>query len=258
MSDLLEQDDHLPPHLVKAHKAFLAGEFHRERIGELDAWGQPPHSLVIGCCYSPVEPEQVFSAAPGEIFDLRNIANLLPPYAPEQAHVGVWAAVEYAVETLKVRNIVVLGHEHCFGALAALSGAGEKESKGGAGAQPTTGLFGSIVQAAHLIEHCVFHDDAAHADDSRIDRDLIESLPTPVARAADDPEQLALLSVLQCLRNLRADPNVSRREGQGALALHGAYYSLESRRLLALHEGRRRFVPVAAEVYAIALRTTDR
>ena len=174
--------------------------------------------------------------------------------------------MEYAVETLKVRNIIVLGHEHCFGAPANVDGAAQSdpnieskiESKCESGALAPASWFVPIVQAAHRLEQRVFHDDAAYAEEARMDRDLIESLSTADALAGDDPEQLALLSVMQCLRNLRSDPDISQRESQGVLCLHGAYYNIETGRLLALHEGRKKFVPVATEVYAIALRATDR
>src|SRR5262249_31107649 len=80
--------------------------------------GQSPEVMVIGCCDSRVSPEVIFDARPGELFVVRNVANLVPPYAPDAGLHGVSAALEFAVEALKVRHIVVLGHAQCGGVLA--------------------------------------------------------------------------------------------------------------------------------------------
>ncbi len=71
--------------------------------------------MVVGCCNSRVAPEVIFDAGPGELFVVRNVANLVPPYSPDSNYHGVSAAVEYAVKVLRVRNIVVLGHARCGG-----------------------------------------------------------------------------------------------------------------------------------------------
>ena len=74
--------------------------------------------MVIGCSDFRVSPEVIFDASPGELFVVRNVANLVPPYAPDGAYHGVSAALEFAIEALKVRHIVVLGHAHCGGVQA--------------------------------------------------------------------------------------------------------------------------------------------
>ncbi|MFD1703123.1 carbonic anhydrase [Methylopila henanensis] len=94
----------------------------RKRYESL-ADGQAPKILVIGCSDSRVDPQQILGAAPGELFVLRNVAGLVPPYAPDQAHHGASAAVEYAVRVLKVERIVVLAHAGCGGVNALLNGA---------------------------------------------------------------------------------------------------------------------------------------
>jgi len=71
--------------------------------------------MVIGCCDSRVSPEVIFDARPGELFVVRNVANLVPPYAPDSAHHAVSSALEFAVQALKVKHIVVLGHARCGG-----------------------------------------------------------------------------------------------------------------------------------------------
>ncbi len=113
-----------PQNLVLGYETFLGGEFRRERatFHELAEKGQHPHTLVIGCCDSRVMPEEIFAAAPGEIFDIRNVANLVPPFADHERHHSVWAAVDYALTALRVKCIVVLGHGKCGGVHAYVEG----------------------------------------------------------------------------------------------------------------------------------------
>ena len=87
----------------------------QERYRELADTGQQPEIMVIGCCDSRVSPEVIFDARPGELFVVRNVANLVPPYSPTGSVHGISAALEFAVQALKVRHIVVLGHAHCGG-----------------------------------------------------------------------------------------------------------------------------------------------
>ena len=109
-----------PERLVEGYRDFLAARLPLEqsRYRELAERGQSPEIMVIGCADSRVSPEVIFNARPGELFVVRNVANLVPPYAPDgQAH-GVSAALEFGVAALKVRHIVVLGHAHCGGVKA--------------------------------------------------------------------------------------------------------------------------------------------
>ncbi len=120
MGEAAKPDDFFPPHLVQGYESFLQGDFRRERTSfhDLAEKGQHPHTLVIGCCDSRVTPEEIFDAAPGEIFDVRNIANLVPPFGETLSHHSAWAAVDYAVAVLRVSCIVVLGHGRCGGVRA--------------------------------------------------------------------------------------------------------------------------------------------
>lgn len=93
----------------------------RQRFEQL-AKGQKPRTLLIACSDSRVDPQMIFNAAPGELFVLRNVANLVPSYQPDSALHGTSAAIEYAVRSLEVAQIVVLGHAHCGGIGALLSG----------------------------------------------------------------------------------------------------------------------------------------
>ncbi|HZH25665.1 MAG TPA: carbonic anhydrase [Azospirillaceae bacterium] len=90
----------------------------RDRYETLATKGQSPETLVIACSDSRVDPQTVFGAGPGEIFQVRNVAALVPPYQPDANYHGTSAAVEYAVRVLKVKRIVVLGHAQCGGVRA--------------------------------------------------------------------------------------------------------------------------------------------
>jgi carbonic anhydrase len=109
-----------PQRLIDGYNAFAAGRLQREqaRYHELAEAGQSPEVMVIGCCDSRVSPEVIFDSRPGELFVVRNVANIIPPYSPDgQAH-GVSAALEFGVGALRIKHIVVLGHAHCGGVKA--------------------------------------------------------------------------------------------------------------------------------------------
>ena len=101
----------LPPRLIEGYQTFRSGRLPTEqsRYRELAERGQSPEIMVIGCCDSRVSPEVIFDAGPGELFVVRNVANLVPPYSPDGEYHGVSAALEFAVGALRVKHIVVLG-----------------------------------------------------------------------------------------------------------------------------------------------------
>ncbi|AWM04378.1 carbonic anhydrase [Bradyrhizobium amphicarpaeae] len=106
-----------PKHLLEGYQAFATQRLPTEqsRYRELSVKGQFPEVMVIGCCDSRVSPEVIFDVGPGELFVVRNIANLVPVYQPDGNAHGVSAALEYAVTVLKVKHIVILGHAQCGG-----------------------------------------------------------------------------------------------------------------------------------------------
>jgi carbonic anhydrase len=106
-----------PQHLLEGYRTFTSQRLPTEqtRYRELSERGQAPAVMVIGCCDSRVSPEVIFDAGPGELFVMRNIANLVPVYQPDGGAHGVSAALEYAVSVLRVKHIVVLGHAQCGG-----------------------------------------------------------------------------------------------------------------------------------------------
>src|ERR1700759_4316375 len=109
-----------PKSLLEGYRTFRTQRLpiEQSRYRELSVRGQSPEVMVIGCCDSRVSPEVIFDAGPGELFVVRNVANLVPPYSPHTAYHGVSAAVEYAVTVVQVAHIVVLGHARCGGVRA--------------------------------------------------------------------------------------------------------------------------------------------
>src|ERR1043165_5500263 len=113
----MDFDMTFPQQLIDGYRAFLISRLRHEqdRYRALADGGQTPQIMVIGCCDSRVSPEVIFDARPGELFVARNIANLVPAYTPDGAQRAVSAALEFAVQALKVKHIVVLGHAQCGG-----------------------------------------------------------------------------------------------------------------------------------------------
>ena len=109
--------DRFPERLKQGYSTFRSEAFPRERqrYDVLAAGGQKPTIMIIACCDSRAAPEIVFDASPGEVFVVRNVANLVPPYAPDGKHHSTSAALEFAVLQLGVKHIVIMGHGRCGG-----------------------------------------------------------------------------------------------------------------------------------------------
>lgn len=186
--------------LIDGYQRFRTSEYrrHRDRWEELSS-GQSPQVMVIACSDSRVDPAQIFDTVPGEIFVVRNVANLVPPFEDDTSRHGVSAALEFAVTQLEVPEIVVLGHGACGGVSAALS----QRFKG----QPA-GRGGFI---AHWMDML---------DEAR-DRIVAELGTGPEATRA-----LELETVRVSIANLRTFPCIPEREAAGKLRIHGAYFAI--------------------------------
>jgi carbonic anhydrase len=106
--------------LIEGYRKFRADHWpaERARYEALARWGQSPETMVIACSDSRVDPQTVFGAVPGELFVVRNVAALVPPYEPDARYHGTSAALEFGVKVLKVARLVVLGHGQCGGVKA--------------------------------------------------------------------------------------------------------------------------------------------
>jgi len=162
---------------------------------------QQPTTAVIGCCDSRVDPAILFGCGPGDLFVIRNVANLVPPCEHTGGHHGISAAIEFAVKTLKVKHVIVLGHSHCGGINALLSGA--------VGAADG-GFIGNWMALAEGARSRVL-DKVPEADG-----------PDARARACEQA------SILVSLENLMSFPWLKARVDDGSLHLHGWYFDTET------------------------------
>ena len=194
----------LPTRLLDGYRAFRNARLPLEqsRYRDLAEHGQAPQVMVIGCCDSRVSPEVIFDARPGELFVVRNVANLVPPYSPDGAYHGVSAALEFAIAALKVKHIVVLGHAHCGGVRAFAEDA----------APLSPGDF--IGKWMSLMA------PAAASVGPRGDR-----------AEADYLEQMERASIANSLDNLLSFPRVRALIEAGELTLHGAYFGVATGQL---------------------------
>lgn len=204
--------------LLDGYRRFRSGEYQeqRRRFDHLATEGQSPPIMVIACSDSRVDPTRVFDVAPGEVFVLRNVANLVPPYEFDGSQHGASAAIEFAVTQIEVAEIVVLGHAQCGGITASL-----------------TGRF----------------DGAAAGEGHFIDRWMSMIAPArDAARAAaeghpdiDAQQVLELAAIRLSLDNLRSFPFVAERVAANTLTLRGAWFSIGDGSLRVLDDASGRF-----------------
>ncbi|GAB1577355.1 carbonic anhydrase [Bordetella petrii] len=210
-----------PKRLSDGYQAFLEGRFHNERARyeQLGETGQSPEILLIGCCDSRVSPEVIFDAGPGEMFVIRNVANLVPPYegeAESSSYHGTSAAIEFAVNALEVKHIVVLGHASCGGVRAVFDDA-----------EPLTKI------------------DFVGKWMSQI-TPVSENLPRTGDRATDI-QRLEWAVVGHSLANLMTFPSIRARVQQGKLELHGAYFGVATGLLFLRDPATGEFSPCQAQ-----------
>jgi carbonic anhydrase len=227
-------DGPLPAHLLGGYESFLSGRFHSEhaRLRRLAHDGQKPATLLISCSDSRVSPEIIFDAHPGEIFVVRNVANLVPPYDAHKDSHGALAALEFAVIHLEVRHIVVMGHALC-GGVRAFAEHHRDPSKAPVSAGDYIGRWMELIAPA---------------------AERVDSANDPIEVYAD---KLGKAAVMETLDALRSYAFVAEREGSGALALHGAYYDMADGGLLALDEATGEFTPVSRAVHDKAMADGD-
>lgn len=222
-------DQLLPERLVAGYEIFLGGRFRREqdRYKQLGMTGQTPKVLLIGCCDSRVSPEVIFDADPGEIFVVRNVANLVPPYAPNDDLHGTSAALEFAVMSLQVEHVVVMGHASCGGVRAFVKNAEDPEHRP---LSPGDFIGKWITLIAPAAEKLGERDEPF---DAYVDR-------------------LGKAAIIATLDNLRSFPWVRAAEARGALQLHGAFFGVSDGVLLGLDESTGQFLPIAADIHSKA------
>jgi carbonic anhydrase len=212
--------------LVDGYRRFRVDAYNRqrERYDALTHQGQAPKVMVVACCDSRVDPSVIFDAEPGQMFVLRNIANLIPPFDPiGTRHGAASAALEYAVTQLQVHHIVVMGHARCGGIKAALSGDFDRDGDVDvADSESFLAKWTAIIRPAR--------DQVLAA--YRLMPDI------------DAERALELAAIRQSMDNLKTFPFVNDAVSDGALKLHGAFFDISDGILRVLDPTTNRFEPV--------------
>jgi len=201
---------HLPEHLLKGYRNFMQGRYSSEsgRYVSLAREGQHPETMIVACCDSRSAPETIFDSGPGELFVLRNVANLVPPYEPDGEFHSTSAALEFAVQSLKVKNIVVMGHGRCGGIKAALSNDSAPLSPG-----DFIGKWMSMIGPA---------------------AETVAS--STLMTSSERQTALERISIRYSLANLRTFPCVNILESKGRLTLYGAWFDISTGELWVMNK----------------------
>jgi carbonic anhydrase len=203
--------------LLAGFKAFRATYYERRpaSMRQLVSEGQKPQVLLIGCSDSRVDPALLTMAEPGELFVVRNVANLVPPYQPDGHYHGTSAAIEYAVRVLQVPHVIVLGHAQC-GGIQGLMRLRSGESIDGDFVAPWVSIAGGAF-------------------------DRYAAGRAPSEWSAADVERAAVRTSVE---NLLTFPFIKSRLDAGELQLHGWWFDLEAGAIWALSPDRQSFDPV--------------
>jgi carbonic anhydrase len=203
-----------PQSLLDGYRTFRTQRLpiEQSRYRELSVRGQSPEVMVIGCCDSRVSPEVIFDAGPGELFVVRNIANLVPVYQPDGGAHGVSAALEYAVNVLRIKHIVVLGHAQCGGIRAFIDKI-EPLSPGDFIGR----WMAMFVKPGEVVEQ------RSH--------ETMQDFIVRIEKAA----------VFRSLENLMTFPFVRTQVEAGRLQLHGAYFGVAEGSLFVLDKQTKEF-----------------
>jgi carbonic anhydrase len=210
-----------PQHLLEGYRTFQTQRLPTEqsRYRELSERGQSPEVMVIGCCDSRVSPEVIFDSGPGELFVVRNVANLVPVYTPDSGTHGVSAALEYAVNVLKVKHIVVLGHAQCGGIRAFIDKAAPLSPGDFIGK-----WMAMFVKPGEVVEQ------------------------RPRESMADFTVRIEKAAVFRSLENLMTFPFVRSAVERGDMRLHGAYFGVSEGSLFVLDQATKEFRSAREEV----------
>lgn len=195
-----------PLKLLEGFRRFREQHFeHNDSLyQQLVKEGQTPKTLVVACCDSRVDPALVFDCDPGDLFVIRNVANLVPPQEVHSGHHGTTAAIEYGVSTLGVRHIIVLGHAQCGGINALVKTGG-------------VGTPGSYIDDWMCLVESARAEVIAEMPDATLDEQ---------ERACEKR------AILVSLRNLMTFPWIRDRVERGELKLHGWYFDIKHGQLL--------------------------
>lgn len=205
----------LPSGLLSGYDRYRKKGFPRNKAihERLAVYGQTPEVMVVSCCDSRVTPESIFAAGPGELFVVRNVANLVPPFEEAWGQHGTSAAIEYGITGLHVKHIVVLGHAKCGGIHAFRESSSSTPLEGG-----FIGPWIKLLEPAAISMACM-----------------------PVDRIDDPQLAMEYAGVRQSLKNLMTFPFVADVVERGELQLHGAWFDIGSGELRVMDPQTQRF-----------------
>ena len=204
--------------LIVGYQQFKTKFFKKScRYTQLVTQGQQPKVLMIACCDSRVDPAILTNSGPGDLFVVRNIANLVPHYNDDADHLSISSALEYGVLTLNVTDIIVLGHSHCGGIRALM------QTKGNCGAS-------SFIQS--------WLDSVKSTKDAVLKKYSACSIN-------EQTHHLEKESLLASMNNLNTFPFINQRVVENKLALHAWYFNLKTGDLQSYHASTNRFIPLA-------------
>ena len=208
-----------PDHLAAGFQQFKSGSFTQDhvRYEALATYGQRPEVMIVSCCDSRVEPQEIFSSEPGDLFVVRNVANLVPPFETGGKFHGVSAALEFAVLNLKVKHIVVMGHSSCGGVKTAMMQNA---------AEQTDARF--ISKWMSMLDDAKLRVLAAHQTGDK------EAAQTALEYAG----------VRTSVINLRTFPFVRDLEQVGQLSIHGSHFEIKTGTLRIYVEDKDEFVEI--------------
>ena len=209
----------LPDTLSDRYRRFKFRHFvpNQDHYEQLANFGQSPDVMIVSCCDSRVDPETIFSAMPGELFVVRNVANLVPPYETTGKYHGVSAALEFAALNLRVKHIVVVGHSSCGGIRACLEHSAARQSE----AQFISNWMSMLDHARETVVQKHGH--------------------RPMAEISAELEREGVRS---SLANLRSFPCIKTLESRGKIALHGTHFDIATGTLSVLNPGTGTFMPM--------------
>ena len=199
----------LPPEL-------FAGEYfcREDSPFNLLCQGQHPTTMVIACSDSRTDPSLIMQCEPGEIFVVRNVANIVPPYETDSGYHGVSSAIEYAVKILKVANIIVLGHSFCGGIETLMKDDASQD--------------GEFINKWLSVMKPVREQVMSHF--GKVDKKSCTACE--------------MAGILRSVDNLMTFPWITERVALGTLNVHGWYFEMESGQLLSYLHQTKAFEPL--------------
>ncbi len=181
--------------LIEGYRAFQNQATYKQTLQTLAKEGQHPNIMIISCCDARVEPAHVFDCEPGDLFCLRNVANIVPPYAKAGSHHATSAALEYAICHLNVAHLIIMGHSHCGGLKA--------------------------LMADERLEQDEFISDWMRMNELDVTQ-------------FSDVDELAKVAVLNSVKHCHQFPWIKERLEQGSLMIHPWFFDLEQAQVLVL------------------------